>query len=82
MKRTGGIYGDINPNGIMFYNKIIDNLLLRGEVTMSMSTWFSIMLLCLDHSHIYNSLNLVENRELICVYQFTVHLRTGAEISG
>ncbi|KAL5132446.1 Beta-glucosidase 18 [Glycine soja] len=25
-----GIYGDINPNGIMFYNKIIDNLLLRG----------------------------------------------------
>ncbi|KAL5151605.1 Beta-glucosidase 18 [Glycine soja] len=26
----GGIYGDINPNGIMFYNKIIDNLLLKG----------------------------------------------------
>ncbi|XP_019425298.1 PREDICTED: beta-glucosidase 18-like [Lupinus angustifolius] len=25
-----GIYGDINPPGIMFYNKIIDNLLLRG----------------------------------------------------
>ncbi|RDX66008.1 Beta-glucosidase 18, partial [Mucuna pruriens] len=25
-----GIYGDINPSGIMFYNKIIDNLLLRG----------------------------------------------------
>ncbi|XP_025980663.1 beta-glucosidase 18 [Glycine max] len=25
-----GIYGDINPNGIMFYNKIIDNLLLKG----------------------------------------------------
>ncbi|XP_028188474.1 beta-glucosidase 18-like isoform X3 [Glycine soja] len=24
-----GIYGDINPSGIMFYNKIIDNLLLR-----------------------------------------------------
>ncbi|RDX68030.1 Beta-glucosidase 18, partial [Mucuna pruriens] len=26
-----GIYGDINPSGIMFYIKIIDNLLLRGE---------------------------------------------------
>ncbi|KAG5141241.1 hypothetical protein JHK84_035009 [Glycine max] len=26
-----GIYGDINPNGIMFYNKIIDNLLLRVQ---------------------------------------------------
>ncbi|KAL5151602.1 Beta-glucosidase 18 [Glycine soja] len=26
----GGIYGNINPSGIMFYNKIIDNLLLRG----------------------------------------------------
>ncbi|XP_014492159.1 beta-glucosidase 18 [Vigna radiata var. radiata] len=25
-----GIYGDINPSGIKFYNKIIDNLLLRG----------------------------------------------------
>ncbi|XP_027340252.1 beta-glucosidase 18-like isoform X3 [Abrus precatorius] len=25
-----GIYGDINPSGIIFYNKIIDNLLLRG----------------------------------------------------
>nr|KYP40970.1 Beta-glucosidase 6 [Cajanus cajan] len=25
-----GIYGDINPRGIMIYNKIIDNLLLRG----------------------------------------------------
>ncbi|KAK7244329.1 hypothetical protein RIF29_39149 [Crotalaria pallida] len=25
-----GIYGDINQPGIMFYNKIIDNLLLRG----------------------------------------------------
>jgi len=35
MKRTGGIYGDINPNGIMFYNKIIDNLLLKGEVIMN-----------------------------------------------
>ncbi|KAL2331449.1 hypothetical protein Fmac_019030 [Flemingia macrophylla] len=25
-----GIFGDINPSGIKFYNKIIDNLLLRG----------------------------------------------------
>ncbi|KAG2371929.1 Beta-glucosidase 18 [Vigna angularis] len=25
-----GIYGDINPSGIIFYNKIIDNLLLKG----------------------------------------------------
>ncbi|KAK7401838.1 hypothetical protein VNO78_13642 [Psophocarpus tetragonolobus] len=25
-----GIYGDVNPSGIKFYNKIIDNLLLRG----------------------------------------------------
>ncbi|XP_029124895.1 beta-glucosidase 18, partial [Cajanus cajan] len=25
-----GIYGDINPSGVTFYNKIIDNLLLRG----------------------------------------------------
>ncbi|RDX88481.1 Beta-glucosidase 18, partial [Mucuna pruriens] len=37
---AGGIYGGINPSGIMFYNKIIDNLLLRGEVKMSMSTRF------------------------------------------
>ncbi|KAK2423531.1 beta-glucosidase [Trifolium repens] len=25
-----GLYGDINPTGIMFYNNLIDNLLLRG----------------------------------------------------
>ncbi|KAI5411941.1 hypothetical protein KIW84_056854 [Lathyrus oleraceus] len=25
-----GLYGDINPIGIMFYNNLIDNLLLRG----------------------------------------------------
>ncbi|CAH1444511.1 unnamed protein product [Lactuca virosa] len=25
-----GRFGDVNPNGIMFYNKILDNLLLRG----------------------------------------------------
>ncbi|XP_073220204.1 beta-glucosidase 18-like [Cicer arietinum] len=25
-----GIYGNINPSGVMFYNNIIDNLLLRG----------------------------------------------------
>ncbi|RDX74103.1 hypothetical protein CR513_46187, partial [Mucuna pruriens] len=37
---AGGIYGDINPSGIMFYNKIIDNLLLRGEIKMSTSTRF------------------------------------------
>ncbi|BAU03757.1 hypothetical protein VIGAN_UM172400 [Vigna angularis var. angularis] len=35
-----GIYGDINPGGIKFYNKIIDNLLLRGEVKFP--TWFFI----------------------------------------
>ncbi|GAU44382.1 hypothetical protein TSUD_100320 [Trifolium subterraneum] len=26
-----GLYGDINPTGIMFYNNLIDNLLLRGS---------------------------------------------------
>ncbi|KAF7822748.1 beta-glucosidase 18-like protein [Senna tora] len=29
-----GIYGEINPNGIIFYNKIIDNLLLRGTLLL------------------------------------------------
>ncbi|KAJ9551953.1 hypothetical protein OSB04_015998 [Centaurea solstitialis] len=26
----GGRFGEVNPNGILFYNKILDNLLLRG----------------------------------------------------
>ena len=28
----GGKLGDVNPAGIMFYNKIIDNLLIRGNL--------------------------------------------------
>lgn len=28
---TGGRFGEVNPSGIKFYNKIIDNLLLKGK---------------------------------------------------
>lgn len=28
---SGGRFGEVNPLGIMFYNKIIDNLVLKGE---------------------------------------------------
>ena len=27
----GGKFGQVNPRGIMFYNKLIDNLLERGN---------------------------------------------------
>lgn len=27
---TGGRLGEVNPEGVMFYNKLIDNLLLKG----------------------------------------------------
>ncbi|KAK7832259.1 beta-glucosidase 45, partial [Quercus suber] len=28
-----GRFGEINPRGIMFYNEIIDNLLLRANIS-------------------------------------------------
>jgi len=40
MKCTGGIYGDINPSGVMFYNNLIDNLLLRGGERVVMNSCF------------------------------------------
>ncbi|KVI02194.1 Glycoside hydrolase, catalytic domain-containing protein [Cynara cardunculus var. scolymus] len=28
-ERSGGRFGEVNPNGVLFYNKILDNLILR-----------------------------------------------------
>lgn len=30
-----GRFGEVNPSGIMFYNKILDTLLLKGMVNMN-----------------------------------------------
>lgn len=39
----GGRFGEVNPKGVLFYNNIIDNMLLKGMLIYYSSFQFNIV---------------------------------------